>query len=118
MHYKLNCKMKRIALLLCIVPMATLAWAQRRELVLKDWLFSRDNAHFEEVTVPHDWAISGPFDKKWDMQTVAIVQNGETKPSEITGRTGSPAMDRRWLLPLYFSLSAELSALCSVLMVP
>ena len=81
--------MKRIALLLCVVLMATLAWAQRRELVLKDWLFSRDNAHFEKVTVPHDWAISGPFDKKWDMQTVAIVQNGETKPSEITGRTGS-----------------------------
>ena len=81
--------MKRIALLLCVVLMATLAWAQRRELVLKEWLFSRDNAHFEKVTVPHDWAISGPFDKKWDMQTVAIVQNGETKPSEITGRTGS-----------------------------
>jgi hypothetical protein len=28
-------------------------------------------------TVPHDWAIYGPFDKNVDKQSVAIVQNGE-----------------------------------------
>ena len=37
---------------------------------------------WETVTVPHDWAISGPFDKKWDLQKVAITQNGETEATE------------------------------------
>ncbi len=29
------------------------------------------------VTIPHDWAIYGPFDKEIDKQTIAITQNGE-----------------------------------------
>ena len=33
-----------------------------------DWLFSRDKRSWQTVSVPHDWAISGPFDKKWDLQ--------------------------------------------------
>ena len=41
------------------------------------------------MTVPHDWAISGPFDKKWDLQVVAIKENGEDKPTEHSGRSGS-----------------------------
>ena len=44
---------------------------------------------WETVTVPHDWAIYGPFDKEIDKQTVAITQNGEKIPTEKTGRTGS-----------------------------
>ena len=39
--------------------------------------------------MPHDWAISGPFDKKWDIQVVAIEQNGEKEKSEKTGRSGA-----------------------------
>ena len=66
----------------------------------KNWKFIKDdvkNAHeisfddskWEIVTVPHDWAIKGPFDKDIDKQTVAIVQNGEKVATEKTGRTGS-----------------------------
>ena len=54
-----------------------------------DWLFSRDKRSWQQVSVPHDWAISGPFDKKWDLQCVAIEQNGETIPTEKSGRSGS-----------------------------
>jgi len=45
--------------------------------------------HWENVTVPHDWAIYGPFDKEIDKQVVAIEQNGEKIASEKTGRTGA-----------------------------
>lgn len=44
---------------------------------------------WKTVSVPHDWAISGPFDKEIDKQVVAITQNGETKATEKTGRTGA-----------------------------
>ncbi len=56
---------------------------------LKTWQFSRDSIAWESVNVPHDWAISGPFDKKWDLQMVAIEQNGETEKSEKSGRSGA-----------------------------
>ena len=63
--------------------------AQRRVIDLKQWQFSRDKQSWQDVTVPHDWAISGPFDKKWDLQTVRIVQNGEKVATEKSGRSGS-----------------------------
>jgi len=56
---------------------------------LKKWEFSKDSAQWEQVRVPHDWAISGPFDKKWDLQTVAIEQNGEKVATEKSGRSGA-----------------------------
>ena len=63
---------------------------QRKELLLEDnWQFSRDKQHWQTVSVPHDWAIAGPFDKKWDLQRVAITQNGETTPTEKSGRSGA-----------------------------
>ena len=42
----------------------------------------------ETVTVPHDWAIYGPFDRSHDLQNVAVTQNLETAASVKTGRTG------------------------------
>lgn len=56
---------------------------------LRQWQFSRDSLNWQTVTVPHDWAISGPFDKKWDLQKVAIVQNGEKEKTEKSGRSGA-----------------------------
>jgi len=47
-----------------------------------------DDSGWETVSVPHDWAIYGPFDSDNDKQRVAIVQNGETEASTKTGRTG------------------------------
>ena len=63
--------------------------AQRSETNLRQWQFSRDGQTWQQVTVPHDWAISGPFDKKWDLQVVAIMENGETKATEKSGRSGA-----------------------------
>lgn len=59
------------------------------EANISKWQFSHTGAEWKAVTVPHDWAISGPFDKKWDLQVVAIKENGEDKPSEHSGRSGS-----------------------------
>ncbi|MGI9530465.1 DUF4982 domain-containing protein [Lutimonas sp.] len=53
--------------------------------------------HWEDVVVPHDWAIKGPFDKEIDKQLVKIVQNGEEEATEKTGRTGSlPHIGEAW----------------------
>ncbi|MEO6733584.1 MAG: DUF4982 domain-containing protein [Ferruginibacter sp.] len=55
-----------------------------------------DNA-WQAVTVPHDWAIYGPFDNEIDKQVVAIEQNGEKVASEKTGRTGAlPYIGEGW----------------------
>ena len=63
---------------------------QRQEINLQDdWQFSRDKQTWQTVSVPHDWAISGPFDKKWDLQVVAIEQNGEKEATEKSGRSGA-----------------------------
>ena len=63
--------------------------AQRNTIDLRTWQFSRDSITWSEVRIPHDWAISGPFDKKWDLQHVAIEQNGETEATEKSGRSGA-----------------------------
>ena len=63
---------------------------QRQEIVLSDgWQFSHDTESWQSVSIPHDLAISGPFDKKWDLQVVAIEQNGEKQATEKTGRSGA-----------------------------
>ncbi len=63
---------------------------QHQEINLQNgWFFSRDSLHWQSVAIPHDWAISGPFDKKWDLQYVAITQNGEKEKSEKSGRSGA-----------------------------
>ena len=76
------------AFVLTTVSMAT---AQpRQEITLAHgWEFSHDRAAWQQVSVPHDWAISGPFDKKWDLQVVAIEQNGEKQATEKSGRSGA-----------------------------
>ena len=55
------------------------------------------SAAWQEVSVPHDWAIYGPFDRANDLQNVTVWQNGETFPSIKTGRTGGlPYMGSAW----------------------
>ena len=77
--------------LLTLALLSTMtAAAQRQEITLTDnWMFSHDKQSWETVSVPHDWAISGPFDKKWDLQKVAIEQNGEKEATEKSGRSGA-----------------------------
>ena len=72
------------------LALSTLCQAQSRKVInLPSWDFSRDGKSWQHVAVPHDWAISGPFDKKWDLQKVAIEQNGETEKTEKSGRSGA-----------------------------
>ncbi len=83
--------------------------SQTTTVILKDnWRFSAavkedafsanfDASKWEKVSVPHDWAIYGPFDKEWDKQVSAIEQNGEKIPTEKTGRTGAlPHIGTGW----------------------
>ncbi len=77
-------------------------------LIEKNWKFSKgdfpdaaqnnfDDTNWQAVTVPHDWAIYGPFDRKYDLQEVAITQNGETVATVKTGRTGGlPYIGTGW----------------------
>ena len=75
------------------VAAGAFAQSQRSETILKEWEFRKGHdieatEGWEAVSVPHDWAIYGPFDKANDLQTVAVVQNGEDVATEKTGRTG------------------------------
>lgn len=80
----------RIKILTFALALSTTCLAQRhQEISLPSWDFSRDGNSWQQVTIPHDWAISGPFDKKWDLQMVAIEQNGEKEKTEKSGRSGS-----------------------------
>lgn len=68
-------------------------YAQRCETTLKEgWEFTKGSLKsattWQKVRVPHDWAISGPFDRNNDLQVVAVEQNGEKEETVKTGRTG------------------------------
>ncbi|WP_239018686.1 DUF4982 domain-containing protein [Sphingobacterium corticibacterium] len=88
--------------LCCLLFCPSLLTAQelRQSFLLeKDWRFSQgdvdkaasttfDDSGWDQVTVPHDWAIYGPFDRVHDLQEVAVTQNGEKVATVKTGRTG------------------------------
>ena len=81
---------KVISFMTIALTLSILCQAQSRKVInLPSWDFSRDGKSWQQVAVPHDWAISGPFDKKWDLQKVAIEQNGETEKTEKSGRSGA-----------------------------
>ena len=81
---------KSITFMTLALAFSTMCQAQSRKIInLPSWDFSRDGNSWSQVQIPHDWAISGPFDKKWDLQMVAIEQNGEKEKSEKSGRSGA-----------------------------
>ena len=81
---------KSITFMTLVLALSTMCQAQSRKVInLPSWDFSRDGNSWSQVAVPHDWAISGPFDKKWDLQMVAIEQNGEKEKTEKSGRSGA-----------------------------
>ena len=54
----------------------------RQETLLKDsWQFCKGDkataGTWQNVSIPHDWASFGPFDRNNDLQRVAVEQNGE-----------------------------------------
>jgi len=85
--------MKYGLLTLTLMAAASTFAQSRQETTLSEgWQFSQDKQTWKTVSVPHDWAIAGPFDKKWDLQMVRIEQNGESHGEKRTLRR--PALDR------------------------
>ena len=74
--------------LVCLMSVTALAQTRQETILTDGWSFSHDKQSWQTVSVPHDWAIAGPFDKKWDLQMVAIEQNGEKEATEKSGRSG------------------------------
>ena len=75
--------------LACLMAVTSLAQTRQETTLTEGWLFSQDQQTWQDVCVPHDWAIAGPFDKKWDLQKVRIEQNGEKEATEKSGRSGA-----------------------------
>lgn len=98
--------------------------AQRGEYLLeKGWKFTKgevsnaempafNDAKWETVDIPHDWAIFGPFDKNNDLQNVAVTQNFETQASLKTGRTGGlPYVGIGWYRTTFHSTPGKQTTL-------
>ncbi|WP_373802232.1 glycoside hydrolase family 2 TIM barrel-domain containing protein, partial [Bacteroides heparinolyticus] len=82
-----------------VFPLFAHAQVRVRHTFEKGWKFSRednkdfsrkeyDDAKWQSVVVPHDWAIYGPFSINNDKQHVAIAQDGQKEAMEHAGRTG------------------------------
>ena len=91
--------MRKIFLSLFLIGIPVTNFAQTKQTLQKNWKFTReDNSAFSQstfndikwhnVTIPHDWAIYGPFDMENDIQRTAIKQDGQKDAIEHTGRTG------------------------------
>lgn len=98
-----------------VLPLISVAQNIRKEVRLAEgWRFSLENAQmkadgvkvaaegyddalWEVVSVPHDWAIKGPFDESVDKQFKPVVEDGDTIPTWRTGRTGAlPFIGAGW----------------------
>ena len=73
-----------LSILLAVSTLLT-SWQFRQE---PSEQMPRVDTVWHEVSVPHDWAISGEFDRANDLQEVIVVQNGEKEPTWKTGRSG------------------------------
>lgn len=93
-------RIKKLSLLL-LSAVTVFATAQERTLqtLEKGWKFTREDnkdsfqtnyndSKWQNVVVPHDWAIYGPFGIDNDKQNVAIAQDGQKEAMEHAGRTG------------------------------
>jgi len=104
-------------ILATLISFSNSAQTRKKIALTENWKFQKgdqknaqaisfNDTKWQKVSVPHDWAIYGPFDKEIDKQNVAISQNGEKNPTEKTGRTGSlPHIGTAWYRN-EFSLSA------------
>lgn len=82
----------------CMALSMATAQVRTETLLEKNWRFTRtddarsaepsfDDSRWQQVTVPHDWAIYGPFSIHHDKQEVAITQDGQKEAMEHAGRT-------------------------------
>ncbi|KAA8477492.1 beta-galactosidase [Arcticibacter tournemirensis] len=104
-------RIKHIAhlLLFSVLTVQVAAQSIRKEYLLdKNWKFKQgdypdavesrfNDLKWKTVSVPHDWAIKGPFDGNNDLQKVRIEQNLEKEASVKSGRTGGlPFVGTGW----------------------
>ena len=100
-----------IAALFCLAAAHSATAQVRQEILLtNNWKFTKgdvpnaaqpgfNDAQWQPVSVPHDWAIYGPFDGNNDLQKVKIEQNNE-KAATLKGRPhGRAAVHRHGLVP-------------------
>lgn len=91
--------MRKIFLPLFLIGIPITNFAQTKQTLQKNWKFTREDksafsqstfndVKWQNVTIPHDWAIYGPFDMENDIQRTAIKQDGQKDAIEHTGRTG------------------------------
>ncbi|WP_017256959.1 beta-galactosidase GalB [Pedobacter arcticus] len=87
-------------------------------ILQNDWLFTKgdvadakalktDESEWQKVSVPHDWAISGKFDKNNDAQDVKVLEDGETKLTKKVGRTGGLPFEGVGWYRKHLALSAD-----------
>lgn len=105
--------MKIFPLFIAAFCLTTNLFAQRSETTLNaGWRFYRcnnqdepkgayqvqcDDSKWQQISIPHDWAVTGPFGINHDLQNVAVTQNGEKEASLKTGRTGGlPWVGKGW----------------------
>jgi beta-galactosidase len=85
--------------LLLAASLPAAAQSRQETLLTTDWKFTKgdqpdgakpelNDAQWQAVRVPHDWAITGPFSGDNDAQVVKIEQNGEKEATLKSGRTG------------------------------
>lgn len=121
---KLNLKILAVAIATLFSTMVTTASSRQEIRLSEGWRFSHESvtmkaegakvaaesyndSSWEEVTIPHDWAIKGPFDESIDKQYKPVVEDGEEKPSWRTGRTGAlPFIGTGWYR-LKFSVAKD-----------
>ncbi|PJJ52931.1 beta-galactosidase GalB [Hymenobacter chitinivorans] len=94
--------------LLLMVAAPALAQSRQDILLTSDWKFTKgdvagaaqpgfQDAKWQTVRVPHDWAIYGPFSSTNDLQQVKIEQNNEKQATTKAGRTGGlPFIGTGW----------------------
>ncbi|MGZ3756295.1 MAG: beta-galactosidase GalB [Mucilaginibacter sp.] len=86
-------------LIICFLSGLAQNSVRKTEVLHNGWLFANkempnaagfviDEREWTRVVVPHDWAIAGPFNKENDRQNVKVIEDGETKEQERSGRTG------------------------------
>ena len=101
--------LRSLALLFCLAASRPASAQVRQEILLTtDWKFTKgdvpdaakpgfNDARWQTVSVPHDWAIYGPFDGNNDLQKVKIEQNNEKAATLKAGRTGGlPFIGTGW----------------------
>lgn len=104
---------------LVLIPLFAVSQSRETIILTDNWKFQKgknddafqkqfNDSNWETVTVPHDWAIYGPFDKKNDIQKITISQDGIFEPAELTGRSGAlPYVGEAWYRNAFSALDFD-----------